>query len=78
VFRRGYHQMDDAAVARTKARKILDRTAAELEEIRVELASEFRHVREDGQSNQQAEETDDQVRALDNVIGAIKAARSVL
>jgi sugar-specific transcriptional regulator TrmB len=68
----------EIATARVKAREVLERTAAELEELKSELASEFCRLRDRDQSTQEAETTDDQVRALDNVISAIKAARSVL
>lgn len=68
----------DIVTARTKAREVLDRTAAELEQLKGELALDFRRLRERGQSNEEAETTNDQVRALDNVIGAVKAALLVL
>lgn len=68
----------DIVTARTKAREVLDRTAAELELLKGELALDFRRLRERGQSNEEAETTNDQVRALDNVIGAVKAALLVL
>jgi hypothetical protein len=68
----------EIATARAKAREVLERAAAELEELKSGLASEFRRLRDRDQSSQDAETTDDQVRALDNVISAIKAARSVL
>lgn len=68
----------DIVTARTKAREVLYRTAAELEQLKGELALDFRRLRERGQSNEAAETTNDQVRALDNVIGSVKAALLVL
>lgn len=63
---------------RNKARVVLDRAAGELEELKTDLALEFRRLREGAQNRQQAERISDQVRALDNAIGAIRVARSVL
>ena len=68
----------EIATARMKAREVLERTAAEREELKSALAAEFCRLRDRDQSSQEAEITDDQVRALDNVISAIKAARSAL
>jgi hypothetical protein len=63
---------------RAKALTVLDRAAAELEELKSELAAEFGRLREGAQNRRQTEKIADQVRALDNAIGAIRVARSVL